>query len=211
MMIRLTAVSACALLTLAACGRDDRRTGEAPSDATPVAMTPAETSPAATPAADPHILTAEGLGSARIGMSKTDLVAAWGDRANPNAVGGAEPEVCDQFHPVRAPQGINVMIQDGKLTRITLMRDAKIKTDRGFGLGDTAMAVKQAYGGAIVAQPHKSQPAPGEDLFAWARGGSTNYVTDPSARGVRYEIGTDGKVMAIHAGDPSIQLVEGCS
>lgn len=211
MMIRLTAVSACALLTLAACGRDERRTAEAPSDATPVAMTPAETSPAATPAADPNILTAEGLGAARIGMSKADLVAAWGDRANPNAVGGAEPEVCDQFHPARAPQGVNVMIQDGKLTRITLMRDARIKTNRGFGLGDTAMAVKQAYGGSIFAQPHKYQGSPAEDLFAWARGGSTSYVTDPSARGVRYEIGSDGKVMAIHAGDPSIQLVEGCS
>ncbi|WP_312594966.1 hypothetical protein [Brevundimonas sp.] len=211
MMIRLTAVSACALLTLAACGRDERRTAEAPSDATPVALTPTETSPAATPAADPNILTAEGLGAARIGMSKADLVAAWGDRTNPNAVGGAEPEVCDQFHPARAPQGVNVMIQDGKLTRITLMHDARIKTDRGFGLGDTAMAVKQAYGGSIFAQPHKYQAAPAEDLFAWARGGSTSYVTDPSARGVRYEIGTDGKVMAIHAGDPSIQLVEGCS
>ena len=211
MMIRLTAVSAVALITLAACGRDERPTAEAPQEAPPVAMAPAAPTPPVTPAADPNILTAEGLGPVRIGMSRADLVKVWGEDSQPNAVGGPEPEVCDQFHPVRAPQGINVMIQDGKLTRITLMRDAKIKTDRGFGLGDTAMAVKQAYGGAIFAQPHKYQPAPGEDLFAWARGGSTNYVTDPSARGVRYEIGTDGKVMAIHAGDPSIQLVEGCS
>ncbi|WP_428063267.1 hypothetical protein [Brevundimonas sp.] len=211
MMIRLTAVGACALLTLAACGRDDRPAAGAPATEAPAAMTPAVEAPAATPAVDPNILTPEGLGAARIGMSKADLIAAWGDRANPNAVGGAEPEVCDQFHPARAPQGVNVMIQDGKLTRITLMRDARIKTDRGFGLGDTAMAVKQAYGGSIFAQPHKYQAAPAEDLFAWSKGGSTNYVTDPSARGVRYEIGTDGKVMAIHAGGPSIQLVEGCS
>ena len=27
--------------------------------------------------------------------------------------------------------------------------------------------------------------------------------------GVRYEVGSDGKVKMIHAGDPSIQLVEG--
>lgn len=211
MMIRLTAVSACALLTLTACGRDDRPAAGAPATEAPAAMTPAVEAPAARPAADPNILTAEGLGAARIGMSKADLIAAWGDRENPNLVGGAEPEVCDQFHPARAPQGVNVMIQDGKLTRITLMRDARIKTDRGFGLGDTAMAVKQAYGGSIFAEPHKYQAAPAEDLFAWSKGGSTNYVTDPSARGVRYEIGTDGKVMAVHAGDPSIQLVEGCS
>lgn len=205
MMIRFTAVSACALLTLAACDR-----AEAPVAPEAARSTPAAPPPAA-PAADPNILTADGLGAARIGMSKADLVAAWGDRANPNLVGGAEPEVCDQFHPTRAPDGVNVMIQDGKLTRITLMRDAKIKTDRGFGLGDTAMAIKQAYGGSIFAQPHKYQDAPAEDLFAWAKGGSSAYVTDPSARGVRYEIGSDGKVMMVHAGDPSIQLVEGCS
>ena len=32
-------------------------------------------------------------------MSKADLIAAWGDRANPNAVGGAEPvlAMADQF------------------------------------------------------------------------------------------------------------------
>ncbi|GAW39699.1 hypothetical protein SH203_00075 [Brevundimonas sp. SH203] len=210
MMIRLTAVSACALLSLAACGRDDRPAAQAPTDAAPVAMTPAEQPPSA-PAADPNTLTSEGLGAARIGMSKADLIAAWGERANPKSVGGAEPEVCDQFHPVRAPEGVNVMIQDGKLTRITLMRGARIKTDRGFGLGDTAMAIKQAYGGSIFVEPHKYQAAPAEDLFVWARGGSTNYVADPSARGVRYEIGMDGKVSMIHAGDPSIQLVEGCS
>ena len=211
MMIRLTAVSACALLTLAACGRDDRPAVDAPTAAAPAPVTPAAQAPAVMPAVDPNALNAEGLGAARIGMSKADLIAAWGDRANLNAVGGAEPEVCDQFHPARAPEGVNVMIQDGKLTRITLMRDAKIKTDRGFGLGDTAMAIKQAYGGSIFAEPHKYQAAPAEDLFAWTRGGSTNYVTDPSARGLRYEIGTDGKVSMIHAGDPSIQLVEGCS
>ncbi len=211
MMIRLTAVSACAILTLAACGRDERPAVDAPTAAAPAPATTAAQTQSATPVVDSNVLNAEGLGAARIGMSRTDLIAAWGDRANPNAVGGAEPEVCDQFHPARAPEGVNVMIQNGKLTRITLMRDAKIKTDRGFGLGDTAMAIKQAYGGSIFAQPHKYQAAPAEDLFAWARGGSTSYVTDPSARGVRYEIGTDGKVMAIHAGDPSIQLVEGCS
>lgn len=211
MMIRLSAVSACALLTLAACERNDRPAAEAPTQAAPAATAPIETAPAAAPAVDPNVLTAEGLGAARIGMSKADLIAAWGDRANPKSVGGAEPEVCDQFHPARAPQGVNVMIQNSKLTRITLMRDAKIKTDRGFGLGDTAIAIKQAYGGSIFAEPHKYQAAPAEDLFAWARGGSTDYVTDPSARGVRYEVGTDGKVGMIHAGDPSIQLVEGCS
>ena len=109
----------------------------------------------------------------------------------------------------RAADGLD---RDAALARHPRLHPrATTKTDRGFGVGDTAMAIKQAYGGAVFAQPHKYQEAPAEDLFVWSKGGSTTYVTHPSARGVRYEIGSDGKVMMVHAGDPSIQLVEGCS
>jgi hypothetical protein len=200
MMIRFAAVSACALLTLSACDRAEQPAAPAPVPATPAA-----------PAVDPNALTAEGLGPVRIGMTRADLVKAWGEDAQPNAAGGADPETCDQFHPANAPANVQVMIQNGVLTRITLARGATTKTDRGFGVGATAMAIKQAYGGAVFAQLHKYQDAPAEDLFAWSRGGLTTYVTDPAARGVRYEIGSDGKVMMVYAGDPSIQLVEGCS
>ncbi len=204
-MIRFAAVGLLALSTLAACERRDDTVAEPPAAGVnpPVAAAP--------PAADPNVLTSEGLGPVRIGMSRADVMAAWGADAAPNAVGGPDPESCEDFHPAKAPTGVSVMIQNGRLTRITLMRDAAVKTDRGFGLGDSALAIKQAYGGAIIAQPHKYQSPPAEDLFAWTSGGSTQYVTDPAARGVRYEVGSDGKVMMIHAGDPSIQLVEGCS
>ena len=202
-MIRFAAASALALLTLSAC---DRREAAAPPPP-PVVEAPATPAP---PVAT-NVLTAEGIGPVRIGMTAAELTAAWGADSNPGAVGGPDPEACDEYHPANAPAGVNVMVRDGVLTRITLMRDAAIRTDRGFGLGDAAMAVKEAYGGAVFAQPHKYEAAPAEDLFAWARGGSTAYVTDPAARGVRYEVGSDGRVRMIHAGDPSIQLVEGCA
>ena len=205
-MIRFATVSALALLTLAACERRDDPVAQPPSAAAPA---PAEAPPP--PPADASTLTADGLGAARIGMTRAELVKVWGEDSQPNAAGGAEPEVCDQFHPTKAPADVQVMVQNGVVTRITLARGATTKTDRGFGVGDTAMAIKQAYGGAVFAQPHKYQEAPAEDLFVWSKGGSTTYVTDPAARGVRYEIGSDGKVMMVHAGDPSIQLVEGCS
>lgn len=203
-MIRFATVSALALLTLAACERRDNPVAQPPSAAAPG---PAE----APPPVNASILTADGLGAARIGMTRAELVQVWGEDSQPNAVGGADPETCDEFHPVDAPKDVRVMIQNGVLTRITAARGATIKTDRGFGVGDTGMAIKQAYGGAVFAQAHKYQSAPAEDLFVWSRGGSTTYVTDPAARGIRYEVGSDGKVMMIHAGDSSIQLVEGCS
>ena len=40
--------------------------------------------------------------------------------------------------------------------------------------------------------------------------GPGGYVSDEAARGITYEIGTDGKVQSIFAGGPAIQYVEGC-
>lgn len=202
--LRPACLSAVAVLALAAC--DNAQPTPAPETGP---KTDAASQP--TPAADPNILTAQGIGPVRIGMSLDELTAAWGPDSQPEAVGGAEPETCDQFHPERAPDGVMIMTQQGKLTRISLIRDSQVKTKGGFGLGDTGLAVKQAFGGRVVAQPAKYEPAPAEDLFVWAHGGSTSYVQDPAARGVRYEVDATGKITAIHAGDPSIQLVEGCS
>ena len=165
-MIRFATVSALALLTLAACERRDDPVAQPPSAAAPA---PAEAPPP--PPADASTLTADGLGAARIGMTRAELVQVWGEDSQPNAVGGADPETCDEFHPVDAPKDVRVMIQNGGLTRITAARGATIKTDRGFGVGDTGMAIKQAYGGAVFAQSHKYQSAPAEDLFVWSRGG----------------------------------------
>ncbi|MBX9460999.1 MAG: hypothetical protein KL785_08065 [Brevundimonas sp.] len=203
-MIRLaTTAAAASLLLLAACN--------APESETPAAEAPA--GPAA-PAADANTLTAAGFGALRIGMTKAEVEAALGPDSDPAAVGSAEPEVCDQWRPERAPDGLLVMIQDGVLTRISVAAPSTLKTDRGFGVGDSAAAIKAAYGEQAVSEPHKYSPAPAEDIFIWTSGGPANsgaWVQDPAARGVRYEINGEGRVGIIHVGGPAIQLVEGCA
>lgn len=156
------------------------------------------------------VLTAQGWGPLRIGMNLAEITAALGPDAEPDAVGGPDPEACDQFRPARAPQGVLVMVEAGRLTRVSLINQARIKTDRGLGLGDSAAAVRAAYGKDLVAMPHKYSDAPAEYLTAWAIGRPAMDVTDPKARGIRYEIGDKGEVAMIHAGGESIQYVEGC-
>ena len=202
-MFRMTA--AATLLLLAACGQPE-----------PTEPAPAPEAPAApvSPAPDPNALTAGGYDPLRIGMTRTEVVTALGDDSDPNSVGGAEPEVCDQWRPARAPEGLLVMIQDGVLTRISVASPSTLKTDRGFGVGDTAAAIKAAYGPLAVAQPHKYSAPPAEDIFVWASGSPSTsgaWVDDAGARGVRYEIDGEGKVSIVHVGGPAIQLVEGCS
>lgn len=200
-------ILAVSLLALAACGGSQTNTSETSAPETPVAEAPP---PAVAPALG--ALTSQGWGPLKIGMTLAELTAAMGPDANPDAVGGPDPESCDEFRPANAPEGLFVMIEAGKLTRISLSELSTLKTDKGLGLGDTAATVKAAYGAAAQASPHKYQDAPAEYITVWDGGPRTEpYVQDEAARGLVYEIDGTGKVGAIHAGGPSIQYVEGCA
>jgi hypothetical protein len=181
-------------VSLVSCQAADRpvRQPERPPSSRPV-----------TPA--PVRLTAEGWGPLRIGMTRAEVVAAAGDDAHPDAVGGPDPESCDQFRPARAPEGMLVMIEHGRLTRITLSRGASVETEHGFRVGDAADEIKAALGARAVASPHAYGASPSEYLTLWTRP-----PADPDPRGIVYEIGPDGRVMHVHAGGSSIQYVEGC-
>jgi hypothetical protein len=96
---------------------------------------------AASAAADSNVLSAQGWGPLRIGMSRDDVASAVGASA-PGGV-DADPEACTEFHPARAPEGVWVMLEDGVLTRITLLAPATIQTAHGLGVGASAEAVNR--------------------------------------------------------------------
>ncbi len=139
-------------------------------------------------------------------MTRAQVVAAVGEDANPAAVGGPDPEQCDEFHPRAAPLGMHVMIERGLLTRITLSRGSEVQTQAGFGVGDPAAAIKSAYGPGAISTPHKYWPSPAEYITVW----ETSPSDTAAARGIVYEIGEDPRVVHVHAGASSIQYVEGC-
>lgn len=200
-MIRLTALASVAVLSLAACNAPEE---PASAPAAPVAEQPA----APPPAASAETLTAEGFGPIRVGQTITEVTTAWGAPERPLT----DENGCNVFHPARAPQGVLVMTEDGRVSRISLTRDATATTDKGLKLGATAAEVKEAYGAAAQSSPHKYQSAPAEYIAVWSGGPRTEpYVQDAAARGLVYEVGSDGVVTAIHGGGPSIQYVESCS
>ena len=193
-------VTAGVLALLAACGQP----------ASPPATT--ETPATSAPATDPNAITSNGWNTLRVGMTRAEVTAAVG-AGNPNAVGGADPQACDLFHPANAPEGLLVMIQQDVLTSITLRNNTTLRTDRGFGIGSTAAEIKAAYGASAVSEPHKYIEN-AEYITVWTVGGLTAaapFVQDANARGIRYETDAQGRVTAVHAGGPSIQNVEGCS
>lgn len=195
--MRLLATAAI-LAMLAACGQP------APPPAT--TETPATTAPAA----DPNNITSNGWNSLRVGMTRAEVTAAVG-AGNPNAA--TEPNGCDLFHPANAPEGLLVMLQQDVLTSIIVRNNTTLRTDRGFGVGNTAAEIKAAYGASAVVEPHKYVEG-AEYITIWTTGGPATpgaFVEDANARGIRYEANAQGVVTAVHAGGPSIQNVEGCS
>lgn len=199
--MRLFASAAIAALLAAACS--------------PAAPPPATTEAPTTTTApvDVNIITSEGWNTLRVGMTRAEVTAAVGATATPGAVGGPDPQACDLFHPANAPEGMLVMIQQGVLTSITLRNNTSLKTERGFGIGDFASAIKATYGASAQSMPHRYVEG-GEYITVWTTGAppnATTYVQNPSARGIRYETDAQGRVTGVHAGGDSIQNVEGCS
>lgn len=205
-MTRLIALGSAALLALSACNQQPVEPAPTASpDAAPASPTPA--AQPGEPVSAANKLTAQGFGPLRVGMTIAEVEAAMGPDANPGAVGGADPESCDQFRPERAPEGLLVMMIDGRLGSVWLTRNATAETDRALNIGDTAAEVKRVYGDAAETMPHKYESAPSEYIFVW----SSADQTSPAARGLKYEIGQDGRVKSIAGGGPSIAYVEGCA
>ncbi len=151
-------------------------------------------------AAAPPLLTAEGWGRLKIGLSHDEAV-----KALPGARFDAKADLpdWDSCHIIEAatPDGLWAMVENGKVTRISLEpRATGVATDRGIKVGDPAEKVKAAYPEGLTAMPHKYEQG-AEYLTWWAK---------PQVAGVRYVI-VEGKVATISAGGPSIEYVEGCS
>ncbi len=151
------------------------------------------------------LITPDGWGPLRIGMTRAEVVAAAGEDANPDAVGGPDPEQCDEFRPTRAPPGILVMIEQGVLTRISVNRNSDIRTPEGFGVGDAGADVVAAYEARAQVEPHQYSEAPAKYITVWRDG-----VSGADRRGIRYEVNSTGNVMHVRAGGPAIEYVEGC-
>lgn len=151
----------------------------------------------------PTLLTPDGWGPLRIGMSRAEVVAAAGEDAQPDAVGGPDPEACDEFRPRDAPDGILVMIERDVLTRISVSRTSDVATPARFHVGDSGAAVLAAYGAQAVVEPHKYWEPPARYVTVWRQ-------ADGERRGIRYEIDADDEIVHIRAGGRSIEYVEGC-
>jgi hypothetical protein len=144
-----------------------------------------------------NVLTPEGLGTLRVGMSRADaaatglLIAAHQDAS----------EECEIYQLRNDPESW-AMFLDGRLTRISIEGKSRTRTQAGLRLGSKASEVLAAYGPTTQVEPHAYDGPEAHYLTIW---------TKPKTRGLRFEINAKGVVEIIHGGDQTIQYVEGCS
>lgn len=146
-------------------------------------------------------LTPNGLGPVRIGMTRDQVAKALKTELEGEAFDN-EGSCIELFPENEELKGSYFMFLDGKLSRISVADPSKIATPRGIGVGTSADEVRKAYGAGLQAEEHHYIGAPAEYLTYWLK---------PKVRGVRFETNAQGKVEIIHAGNDSIQYIEGCA
>ena len=145
-------------------------------------------------------LTPDGWGRVTIGMTRAQVERVLGTRLEGEPI--EDEESCIELVPPGPDQGIVFMFQSYRLTRISIGKPSAITTPRGIGIGASARTVRKAYGAALKAEKNHYDDLPAEYLTYW---------TVPAKRGVRFETDQRRTVYTIHAGDSSIQYVEGCA
>jgi hypothetical protein len=101
------------------------------------------------------LLTVDGLGPARIGMSVSQVEQALGQKL---AIQYPEDDSCGQGEAKGGPAGVSYMFVDGRLARVDVYQhdggnSPSIKTDAGIGLGSSMAQVQRAYGPRLSIQP----------------------------------------------------------
>lgn len=189
---------ALALTLLAACGTTSDDNGESVSS-------------------DPSTWTVrpEGFGPIVAGRRVEDIA-----RLLPGAFElpvGAVETACTYAVWNAAPPGVRVMVEDGAVTRVDVLRGRTIATEEGARIGDSEARIDSLYEGRVERRPHKYT----EGSYLIVRADTARplpEVTDPGATppntrsDFRLVFETDGaRVTRYRAGlFPAVEYVEDC-
>ena len=156
----------------------------------------------ATPAgaAAPWILTPQGLGPVRLGMTPEQVAQVAGKPVNLDESGSDNPKDCAVVE-MPGHDGVDLLFESARLTAIWLYKPARYKTARKIGVGAKDSAVAAAYPQAIKG-PADYDDAPAANFLVWEK---------KDVLGLLFRTDETRKVVSIAAGTDSIEYMEGCS
>jgi hypothetical protein len=139
-------------------------------------------------------LTPYGWGAIRIGMPEAEAKRRFG------MVSTAADGDCHQIEFPAHPD-LTGMARGGRVARLDIGGESRLRTDRGLGIGSTELQVRRAYGPRLEVTPDDYQDRPAHYLTYWER---------PGVRGVMYVTDPKGVVIAVYVGDETIGWTDGC-
>ena len=153
-------------------------------------------------------LSEQGYGPAKIGMRNDELRDVIGPNIDTFIAG--DDESCTYLQRDLDPSGLGYMILDGGLARVSLYGDehdvatSLVQTRNGLSIGSTKEDVYAAFAGEPLIEEENEYLGPDGRYVTW-------WQDKDQTRGIRFEIDESGTVIAIHAGNAAITLIEGCS
>lgn len=164
---------------------------------------PVASAPAAPPPVSDWVMTADGYGPVRTGMTQAQALAAlgagWslqeGSNESCRFISTGDDGAAIQQFMVRNGVVAGARADDYAPTA----GRSTVKTDRGVGLGSTAAQVRAAY-----PQGLEATPASITDMREFLR------VAAANGRGVQFLTNDEDVVVSMAAGDPAVFSVDGC-
>lgn len=149
-------------------------------------------------AAGAWVLTPDGYGPLKIGMTKAAALKAWGAPFGPERPSGFDG--CEEFLSGRV-RGLLLRFEDGRLAVITIFENRHIPTSAGVRIGDTEAVVRRRFASGLVVKPHEYDEPPAHYLTVYPASGH---------HGFKFSTDSHGVVDQIDSGGSSIKYVEGC-
>jgi hypothetical protein len=151
--------------------------------------------------AEGPVLTPNGIGHLRIGMTLAEAQRASGRRIT------LSPDAFNPSCRYATVPSLRVfsMLLNGRIARIDIARNSPVHALGGIRRGDTEADVRAFFGPKVTETPHAYVPGGSYLTVGWRSG---KY----RGRGIRFETNENGTITGIYAGrhDP-IRYVEGCA
>lgn len=158
----------------------------------------------------PDVLTVEGLGPVKMGMTIAEAEKALGARLKIVFSEDNDAMSCGTGSRADGRNGdVSYMVMKGRIVRIAIFRpdegtpsNPPVRTPKNVGVGSSETAVQSAYGSIVEVEPHPYGTENDHYLIV---------KTADGKRGIIFET-EDGKVSSFRAGVyPEVGYIEGCA
>lgn len=154
------------------------------------------------PISESSQVSIRGIAPIMVGMTVSEAMRASGQKLINQGESGGAPSC--RYYKIKELKGIAFMVINGRIAKVDINDNSKIKTLSGAKIGDSESRIKSLYSNQIKVEAHEYDPKGHYLIFVPKDSQDKNY---------RIIFETDGKkVTRWRSGKlPEVQFIEGCA